>query len=123
MCIQENAARRPTIGDVVNGLSYLADQANDPNPNAKCDRTSVEEVGESGCKWELERSEQEDSARDTAGMLSGSREKEDSGNMLHRNVDKEGNTAETEMWGVKLAGKENRINTDSINQSHEMKMS
>lgn len=124
VCIQENAARRPTIGDVVNGLSYLADQANDPNPNAKCDRTNVEEVGGSGCKWELERSEQEDSARDTASVLPGSLEKEDSGKMLHRNVDKEGNIAETEMWGVKLAGKEeNRINTDSINQSHEMKIS
>ncbi|KAJ8442281.1 hypothetical protein Cgig2_011204 [Carnegiea gigantea] len=120
MCIQENAARRPTIGDVVNGLSYLADQANDPNPNAKCGRTSVEEVGGSGCKWELERSEQEDSA----SVLPGSLEKEDSGKMLHRNVDKEGNIAETEMWGVKLAGKEeNRINTDSINQPHEMKIS
>ncbi|KAJ0094415.1 hypothetical protein Patl1_16991 [Pistacia atlantica] len=31
MCIQEQAATRPLIGDVVTALSYLANQAYDPN--------------------------------------------------------------------------------------------
>ncbi|KAJ8442283.1 hypothetical protein Cgig2_011206 [Carnegiea gigantea] len=51
MCIQENAADRPVIEDVADGLSYLADRPRKrSNPNAKCDRTRVEEVGGSGCK-------------------------------------------------------------------------
>jgi serine/threonine-protein kinase PBS1 len=31
MCIQEQAAARPLIGDVVTALSYLANQAYEPN--------------------------------------------------------------------------------------------
>uniref|UniRef100_A0A7C9CTF1 non-specific serine/threonine protein kinase n=1 Tax=Opuntia streptacantha TaxID=393608 RepID=A0A7C9CTF1_OPUST len=100
MCIQENAAARPLIGDVVTALSYLANQAYDPN--AKDDRRNrddgggkisrVEDVGGSGRKWDLEGLEKEDSPRETARML-------------HRDLDRERAVAEAKMWGENLREK------------------
>ena len=88
MCIQEQAAARPLIGDVVTALSYLANQAYDPSAapglgyrftNDKDEKrnkderggriTRNEEGGGSGRKWDLEGSEKEDSPRVTARML------------------------------------------------------
>ena len=94
MCIQENAAARPLIGDVVTALSYLANQAYDPN--AKEDRrrrdenggkiSRGEDGGGSGRKWDLEGSEKDDSPRETARML-------------NRDLDRERAVAEAKMWG------------------------
>lgn len=100
MCTQENAAARPLIGDVVTALSYLANQAYDPN--AKDDRRNrddgggkisrVEDLGGSGRKWDLEGSEKEDSPRETARML-------------HKDLDRERAVAEAKIWGENLREK------------------
>lgn len=104
MCIQEQAATRPLIGDVVTALSYLANQAYDPNavghghrgPGDKDDKryrddrggrvSRNDEGGASGRRWDLEGSEKEDSPRETARML-------------NRDLDRERAVAEAKMWG------------------------
>ncbi|XP_022777050.1 serine/threonine-protein kinase PBS1 isoform X1 [Durio zibethinus] len=104
MCIQEQAATRPLIGDVVTALSYLANQAYDPNTTGhvyrgsgdkddkryKDDRggrvSKNDEGGASGLRWDLEGSEKEDSPRETARML-------------NRDLDRERAVAEAKMWG------------------------
>ncbi|CAI9093131.1 OLC1v1028552C1 [Oldenlandia corymbosa var. corymbosa] len=111
MCIQEQAAARPLIGDVVTALSYLANQAYDPTAGPgqgyrfaaaaagdKDDRRSRddhrnggrilrnEEGGGSGRKWDLDGSEKEDSPRETARML-------------NRDLERERAVAEAKMWG------------------------
>ncbi|KAB2095239.1 hypothetical protein ES319_A01G023400v1 [Gossypium barbadense] len=104
MCIQEEAATRPLIGDVVTALSYLANQAYDPNTTGNGHRGSGEtdekryrddrggrvskndEGGVSGRKGDLEGSEKEDSPRETARML-------------NRDLDRERAVAEAKMWG------------------------
>lgn len=103
MCIQEQAAARPLIGDVVTALSYLANQAYDPcttpNKNSGDDkralRLSKNEDG-SGCgsgrKWDLEGSEKEDSPRETVRKL-------------NRDIERERAVAEAKMWGEKFREK------------------
>ncbi|KAA8530027.1 hypothetical protein F0562_034561 [Nyssa sinensis] len=105
MCIQEQAAARPLIADVVTALSYLANQAYEPNTGLghsyrfagdKDDKRNKdervgrisknEEGGGSGCKWDLEGSEKDDSPRETARML-------------NRDLDRERAVAEAKMWG------------------------
>lgn len=102
MCIQEQAATRPLIGDVVTALSYLANQAYDPNASGHSYRGSGEdrrnrddrggrisrneEGGGSGRRWDLEGSEKEESPRETARML-------------NRDLDRERAVAEAKMWG------------------------
>ncbi|KAF9622362.1 hypothetical protein IFM89_031165 [Coptis chinensis] len=106
MCIQEQSATRPLIGDVVTALSYLANQAYDPNAanralGDKDDRRRSgggleekgirilknEEGGGSGRKWgDLEGSEKDDSPKETARML-------------NRDLDREKAVAEAKMWG------------------------
>ncbi|KAG2702799.1 hypothetical protein I3843_06G100300 [Carya illinoinensis] len=99
MCIQEQAASRPLIGDVVTALSYLANQAYDPNTTYahghrgsgdKDERRDRDERGGrvlgSGRRWDFEGSEKEDSPRETARML-------------NRNLDRERAVAEAKMWG------------------------
>ncbi|KAH6755458.1 Protein kinase superfamily protein [Perilla frutescens var. hirtella] len=100
MCIQEQAAARPLIGDVVTALSYLANQAYDPSiapgirmgPDKEDSRERGgkllrnEEGAGSGRKWELEGSERDDSPRETAKML-------------NRDLDRERAVAEAKMWG------------------------
>ncbi|XP_021745639.1 serine/threonine-protein kinase PBS1-like [Chenopodium quinoa] len=92
MCIQENAAARPLIGDVVTALSYLANQAYDPTMK---DRSRDENGGRiargedgasSGRKWDLEGSEKDDSPRETVRML-------------NKDSDRERAVAEAKMWG------------------------
>ncbi|KNA24218.1 hypothetical protein SOVF_017650 [Spinacia oleracea] len=96
MCIQENAAARPLIGDVVTALSYLANQAYDPSMK---DRTSSrdenggritrgsEDGANSGRKWDLDGgSEKDDSPRETVRML-------------NKDSDRERAVAEAKMWG------------------------
>ncbi|KAJ8634125.1 hypothetical protein MRB53_027461 [Persea americana] len=110
MCIQEQAAARPLIGDVVTALSYLSSQSYNTNAapahnirviGEKDDKRSRgggidgqeerggrvarnEEGGESGHK--LDGSEKEDSPRETARILI-------------RNLDRERAVAEAKMWG------------------------
>ncbi|KAK7310352.1 hypothetical protein RJT34_07814 [Clitoria ternatea] len=97
MCIQDQAAARPLIGDVVTALSFLANQAYDPNSRgAGDDRRNRDdkggrilkndEGGGSGHRWDLEGSEKDDSPRETARML-------------NRDLDRERAVAEAKMWG------------------------
>lgn len=104
MCIQEQAAARPLIGDVVTALSYLASQSYDPNTSPSSHRSNGdkedgrsrderggkisknEEGGGSGRKWDLEGSEKDDSPRETQRML-------------NRDLDRERAVAEAKMWG------------------------
>ncbi|WOL16161.1 serine/threonine-protein kinase PBS1 [Canna indica] len=111
MCIQEQAASRPLIADVVTALSYLANQAYDPNTSpASSNRsgggdhderrsrgggrmiTKNDEGGGSGRKWELEGSEKDDSPREIIGMLK-------------KDFDREKAVAEAKMWGENLREK------------------
>ncbi|XP_062110747.1 serine/threonine-protein kinase PBS1 [Humulus lupulus] len=102
MCIQEQAATRPLIGDVVTALSYLANQAYDPSTASghrgfgdKEDRRNRdggrilknEEGGGSGRRWDLDGSEKEDSPRETARL------------MVNKDLDRERAVAEAKMWG------------------------
>ncbi|KAK8665610.1 hypothetical protein V6N13_005775 [Hibiscus sabdariffa] len=104
MCIQEEAATRPLIGDVVTALSYLANQAYDPNAaghgnrgsgdkddkryrDDRGGRVSKNDEGASSVhRWDLEGSEKEDSPRETARML-------------NRDLERERAVAEAKMWG------------------------
>ncbi|KAF8018384.1 hypothetical protein BT93_H3311 [Corymbia citriodora subsp. variegata] len=98
MCIQEQAAARPLIGDVVTALSYLANQAYDPNiaSNYGNRGSGVDErggkilrnedaVGSGRSRWELEGSEKDDSPKD--------------GKLLNRDLIRERAVAEAKMWG------------------------
>ncbi|KAL6294200.1 hypothetical protein ACE6H2_002342 [Prunus campanulata] len=106
MCIQEQAATRPLIGDVVTALSYLANQSYDPNTASghghrgsgeKDERRhrderggrilKNEEGGGSGRRWDLDGSEKDDSPKETARMLN------------NRDLDRERAVAEAKMWG------------------------
>lgn len=103
MCIQEQAATRPLIGDVVTALSYLANQAYDPNTSHgyrgsgdKDDKRNRDERGGrisrndegggSGRRWDLDGSEKDDSPKETARML-------------NRDLERERAVAEAKMWG------------------------
>lgn len=107
MCIQEQAAARPLTRDVVTALSYLANQAYDPNTAAghaykgsggvKEGKSSGDdrgikilrnEEGEGlGRRWDFEgSSEKDDSPRDTVRML-------------NKDLDRERAVAEAKMWG------------------------
>ncbi|QCE12994.1 serine/threonine-protein kinase PBS1 [Vigna unguiculata] len=108
MCIQESAATRPLIGDVVTALSYLANQGYDPNNGGHGYRGSSDdkrnrddkggrilkndEAGGSGRRWDLEGSEKDDSPRETARML-------------NRDLDRERAVAEAKLWGENLRQK------------------
>lgn len=102
MCIQEQAASRPLIADVVTALSYLASQAYDPNAShASSNRSgrdhdernhqgegvrvlaNNEEGGGSGRKCVEER---EESPRVVVGSL-------------NKNFDRERAVAEAKLWG------------------------
>lgn len=121
MCIQEQAAGRPLIGDVVTALSYLANQAYEPSTTPgqgyrfgiagdKEERRNREERGGgggriirnedgggSGRKWDLEGSEKEDSPRETARML-------------NRDLERERAVAEAKMWGENWREKRRQSN-------------
>lgn len=115
MCIQEDAATRPLIGDVVTALSYLANQAYDPSTTGRGHKSSVsrdekrftddrvsrllknEDAGGSGRRWDLEGSEKEDSPRETARLM-------------NRDFDRERAVAEAKMWGENLREKRRQSN-------------
>nr|XP_043623480.1 serine/threonine-protein kinase PBS1-like [Erigeron canadensis] len=99
MCIQEQAAARPLIGDVVTALSYLANQGYDPTTapanivnkeRPKAERNGRisrnEEGGGSGrSRWDLDGSEKEESPKETAKML-------------NKDLERERAVAEAKMW-------------------------
>ncbi|KAL8106490.1 serine/threonine-protein kinase PBS1-like [Apium graveolens] len=121
MCIQEQAAARPLIGDVVTALSYLANQAYDPGSapghgyrlngdrEEKYNRGSGRFLrndigGGSGLKWDLEGSEKDDSPKETARMQ-------------NRDLERERAVAEAKMWGENL--REKRRQQDSFDANNE----
>lgn len=99
MCIQEQAAARPLIGDVVTALSYLANHAYDPNAAAGQNNRHIngdkngrilknEEGGGSGrSRWDLEGSDKGDSPRENQTPR-----------ILNRDLDRERAVAEAKMW-------------------------
>ncbi|KAL6529090.1 Serine/threonine-protein kinase pbs1 [Orobanche hederae] len=99
MCIQEQAAARPLIGDVVTALSYLANQAYDPPAHNnriiggdKDERLILrnDEGAAWGRKWDLEGgSERDDSPRENAPKIISN----------HRDLERERAVAEAKMWG------------------------
>ncbi|KAI3691244.1 hypothetical protein L2E82_49504 [Cichorium intybus] len=92
MCIQEQAAARPLIGDVVTALSYLANHVYEPGAvNGQSNRhtngriSKNEEGGGSGrSRWDLEGSENGESPRDAPRIL-------------NRDLDRERTVAEAKM--------------------------
>ncbi|KAL6529391.1 Serine/threonine-protein kinase pbs1 [Orobanche gracilis] len=99
MCVQEQAAARPLIGDVVTALSYLANQAYDPPSHNnrviagdKDERLILknEEGAASGRKWDLEGgSERDDSPRENAPKIISN----------HRDLERVRAVAEAKIWG------------------------
>lgn len=113
MCIQEQAATRPLIADVVTALSYLANQAYDPSKDeSRRNRdergarliTRSDEGGGSGSKFDLEGSEKEDSPRETARIL-------------NRDINRERAVAEAKMWGESLREKR-RLSEQGTSESN-----
>ncbi|XP_042393772.1 serine/threonine-protein kinase PBS1-like isoform X1 [Zingiber officinale] len=94
MCIQEQAANRPPIADVVTALSYLANQAYDPDSSPSSSNksgggkinTKKDQGGASGQKWQPERSKKDDSPREIIGLLK-------------KDLDREQAVAEAKLWG------------------------
>ncbi|XP_055814455.1 serine/threonine-protein kinase PBS1-like [Solanum dulcamara] len=104
MCIQDQAAARPPIGDVVNAISYLVNQVYDPStvPGQRADnddtknkderdgRISRNDDGAGGsCRWKWDSeggSERDDSPKETTRML-------------NRDLDRERAVAEAKIWG------------------------
>lgn len=97
MCIQEQAAARPLIGDVVTALSYLVNQPYDPNTKDKDEKRNKddrglgrvsknEDGGGSGRKLDFEGSDRDDSPKETVKMSI-------------RGLDRERAVAEAKMWG------------------------
>ncbi|XP_059290272.1 serine/threonine-protein kinase PBS1-like isoform X1 [Lycium ferocissimum] len=120
MCIQEQAAARPPIGDVVNAISYLVNQPYDPStvPGQRADNDDMKNKderdgrisrnddgagGSSGRKWDSEGgSERDDSPKETTRML-------------NRDLDRERAVAEAKMWGENLREKRRQSGEDSAN--------
>ncbi|KAG0480966.1 hypothetical protein HPP92_011824 [Vanilla planifolia] len=126
MCLQEQAATRPLIADVVTALSYLASQAYDPNApssqiircgpsmqphtdspklrqrdsiagaNLGSDLFRGDAEGGSGRKWVLEGLERQDSRCDSPGHFGRAI---DSPKGLNRDADRERAIAEAKVWG------------------------
>ncbi|KAH7857059.1 hypothetical protein Vadar_008574 [Vaccinium darrowii] len=97
MCIQEQAAARPLIGDVVTALSYLVNQPYDPNTKDKDEKRNKddrglgrvsknEDGGGSRRKFDFEGSDRDDSPKETVKMSI-------------RRLDRERAVAEAKMWG------------------------
>lgn len=100
MCIQEQAAARPLIADVVTALSFLTSQAYDPNaPPTSSNRTGggrdekagrmLAKAGDgegSGGKWDVNGLEKEESPKEMMGILK-------------KNIDREQAVAEAKLWG------------------------
>ncbi|KAF9689002.1 hypothetical protein SADUNF_Sadunf01G0046500 [Salix dunnii] len=122
MCIQEQAAARPLIGDVVTALSYLANQAYEPigghGHRGSGDRDEKrqrderggqlsrnEEGGGSGRRWDLDGSEKDDSPRETAKIL-------------NRDLDRERAVAEAKMWGENWREKQRQSAQGSFDGSN-----
>ncbi|XP_008804099.2 serine/threonine-protein kinase PBS1-like [Phoenix dactylifera] len=102
MCIQEQAASRPLIADVVTALSYLASQAYDPNAlhvsNNRSGREHHERSHQGGCGKVLAKNEE--------GGGSGQKfveEREDAPRVvvgtLNKDFDRERAVAEAKLWG------------------------
>ncbi|KAH7834486.1 hypothetical protein Vadar_016529 [Vaccinium darrowii] len=120
MCIQEEAAARPHIRDVVTALAFLANQSYDVNSAAGHIRTPSrdkdekitkddgggrllknEKGGRSGRKWESDGSERDDSPAKTTKMM-------------NRDLDRERAVAEAKMWGENWRDKGRQSSQDSL---------
>ncbi|XP_031475661.1 serine/threonine-protein kinase PBS1-like isoform X2 [Nymphaea colorata] len=123
MCLQEQAATRPMIGDVVTALSFLANQNYDPNAAqgiraVKEDRKSrrvgadedkggqtmyKEEGGGSAITWDLNESDKDYSPKDAINH--------------NRDLDRERAVAEAKIWGENWRDKKKTdayVNTTNV---------
>ncbi|XP_020246444.1 serine/threonine-protein kinase PBS1-like isoform X2 [Asparagus officinalis] len=95
MCIQEEAATRPLIADVVTALSYLATQSYDSStapasghPSTRAGRPPAEKAGnDDGQRLEAYGSERDDSPREGVPLN-------------NKDFDREKAIAEAKMWGA-----------------------
>ncbi|KAL0414687.1 UNVERIFIED_CONTAM: Serine/threonine-protein kinase PBL27 [Sesamum radiatum] len=109
MCLQEQAATRPLIGDVVTALTYLASQTYDPNaPAAQGNKEEgigrdfntggelrrIETGTGSGRKWGLDELERPESQRGSPGSAGRARE-----TPRNRDLDRERAVAEAKLVG------------------------
>ncbi|WOL12860.1 peroxisome biogenesis protein 3-1 [Canna indica] len=138
MCIQEDAAARPVIADVVTALSYLASQAYDPgatptNNNrtgGERSRNTDEEGGgipiniDDGEPGHMQQINSEDFPKETAPIAKKNFDRERAlaeakmwGENLRQNLDRERALAEAKMWGENL-----RNNVDRERALAEAKM-
>ncbi|KAJ0971215.1 hypothetical protein J5N97_019174 [Dioscorea zingiberensis] len=111
MCIQEQAASRPLIADVVTALSYLASQNYDPTDKgrsrARQDEksakmmTNIDDASGSGHRLDLN-SEKEDSPREVIGIL-------------NKDFNRERAVAEAKLWGENWREKRRQDNSDLPN--------
>ncbi|CAH9129643.1 unnamed protein product [Cuscuta epithymum] len=122
MCIQEQAAARPLIADVVTALSYLANQTYDPTATTPpCNKLSSDSKDEkrgsrilrnedslgaaSGRKWDLDGSEKEDSPRETVRKL-------------NKDIERERAVAEAKMWGEKFREKRQQSSNSDFDSNN-----
>ncbi|KAI3708587.1 hypothetical protein L2E82_37861 [Cichorium intybus] len=111
LCIQEQAAARPLIGDVVTALSYLANHVYEPGAvNGQSNRhtngriSKNEEGGWSvRSRWDLEGSEKGESPRDTPRIL-------------NRDLDRERAVAEAKMWILPHDLRDNPVMESKLDQ-------
>ncbi|KAH7686709.1 Non-specific serine/threonine protein kinase protein [Dioscorea alata] len=111
MCIQEQAASRPLIADVVTALSYLASQNYDPTEKGRSRSRQDEKgarmlantdgAGGSGRRLELG-SEKEDSPREIIGIL-------------NKDFNRERAIAEAKLWGENWREKRRQNNSNFPN--------
>ncbi|KAI4304888.1 hypothetical protein MLD38_040347 [Melastoma candidum] len=122
MCVQEQAAARPLIADVVSALSYLTNQSYDVNTASAAGQkgtdppkdtkgiadgsklTRNEETRESGRKWDVDGLEKSDSPKETTRMLI-------------RDANRERAVAEAKMWGENWREKRRQGNQGSFDGS------
>ncbi|XP_043726181.1 serine/threonine-protein kinase PBS1-like [Telopea speciosissima] len=115
MCIQEQAATRPLIGDVVTALSYLASHTYDPNApssrgggDQRTNRGGVDRDERGGgrvAKSDDGGSEKDDSPRETARML-------------NRDLERERAVAEAKMWGENWREKRRQSTQGSLDSAN-----
>ncbi|CAN6464639.1 unnamed protein product [Victoria cruziana] len=123
MCLHEQAATRPTMGDVVTALSFLENQKYDPNASTsgrtgkedrksrrigaeedKGGRTLTKEEGESSAvKWDVDESDKDDSPKEAINQ--------------NKDLDRERAVTEAKIWGESWRDKKKAdayVNTEDV---------
>ncbi|KAL0920162.1 hypothetical protein M5K25_009279 [Dendrobium thyrsiflorum] len=112
MCIQEEAAARPLIADVVTALSFLVNKPYDPHTSSHHseerrsqgprDEKMERENPENGCKWDAYVLEKDDSPSQIAGILK------------KKEFDRDREVSEAMMWGANWREKQRATNQENF---------